>query len=246
LISGIFVAGSGTDVGKTVVTAGVLRFLRRHGEAAMAMKPVQTGCDVATDGRMFAPDIEFVLRAAGLEVDEETRGHLAPYRFAPACSPHLAARLAGERIELETILTSAHWLSERYRHLVVEGAGGVLVPLNETQTMLSIACELRMPVLLVGHSGLGTINHVLLSLEAIRRRGCEVLGVVLNDTQPVSAQDSYIHEDNVASIRSLGKVPVTRIPHLRSAPEAPLEMERLDAVFEQCEFLNLYESIGHE
>jgi len=177
---GIFVAGTGTDVGKTVVTAGVLRFLRRHGEAAMAMKPVQTGCESGPQGRMRAPDIDFVLHAAGLTADEETLTHLAPYCFAPACSPHLAARLAGQRIEMETIAASAQWLAERYPRLVVEGAGGVLVPLNETQIILSIAWELGLPVLLVGHSGLGAINHVLLSLEAIRRRGCEVLGVVLN------------------------------------------------------------------
>jgi len=241
LISGIFIAGTGTDVGKTVIAAGVLRFLRRHGEAAMAMKPVQTGCEVVSDGRMRAPDVDFALRAAGLEVDEETLAHLAPYCFAAACSPHLAARMAGQRIEMEKILESARWLEDRYRRLVVEGAGGVLVPLNETQIMLSIAWELGMPVLLVGHSGLGTINHVLLSLEAIRRRGCAVLGVVLNDAHPVAAQESYIHEDNVASVRSFGKVPVTRIPYLRSSPDAPLDLARLDAVLEQCEFLNLYE-----
>ena len=241
MISGIFVAGTGTDVGKTVIAAGVLRFLRRKGEAAMIMKPVQTGCEPASDGRMRAPDIDFVLRAAELKADEETLAHLAPYCFTPACSPHLAARMAGQRIEMEKILASAQWLAERYRRLVVEGAGGVLVPLNETQIMLSIAWELEMPVLLVGHSGLGTINHVLLSLEAIRRRGCKVLGVVLNDAHPVCEQDSYIHEDNVASVRLFGKVPVTRIPYLRSSPDAALDMARLDAALEQCEFLNLYE-----
>ena len=248
MIPGIFIAGTGTDVGKTVITAGVLRFLRRHGAAgstaakspAMVMKPVQTGCEVDADGRMRAPDIDFVLRAAGVDVDAETLEHLAPYRFAPACSPHLAARMAGQRIEMEKILASARWLAERYERLVVEGAGGVLAPLNESQIMLSVAGEMRMPVLLVGHSGLGTINHVLLSLGAIRRRGCEVLGVILNDVQPVQARDAYIHDDNVCAVRSFGKVAVTRIPYLSAAPGAPLEMNRLDAALEQCEFLGEY------
>jgi len=249
LIPGIFVTGTGTDVGKTVVTAGVLRLLRRHGEAAMAMKPVQTGCEADSQGRMRAPDLDFVLRAAGLtgDVDEETRTHLAPYCFAPACSPHLAARMAGLRIELDKILASAQWLAARYPSLVVEGAGGLMVPLNENQSMLDLACSLRMPVLLVGHSGLGTINHVLLSLEALHRRGCAVLGVVLNDTHPVEARDSYIHEDNVHAIECFGKINVTRIPFLRHAPGAPLNMEvlnmealnmeALDASLEQCGFL---------
>jgi dethiobiotin synthase len=239
VIPGIFIAGAGTDVGKTVVTAGVLRLLLRHGSAAapaMVMKPVQTGCSADDAGRLRAPDVEFVLRAAGIDVDEETRAHLAPYCFEPACSPYLAARMAGQRIEMEEILAGARWLAARYRRLVVEGAGGVLVPLNESEIMLSIAWEMRMPVLLVGQSGLGTINQVLLSLEAIRRRGCEVLGVVLSDTQPVAERDSYIHQDNVSAVASLGQVAVARIPYLG----APPGLERLDASLEQCEFLREY------
>ena len=239
MIPGIFVAGTGTDVGKTVVAAGVLRLLRKHGESAIAMKPVQTGCAVDSRGWMRAPDIDFVLRAAELsgKVDEESLAYLSPYRFAPACSPHLAARMTGQRIELDKILASAQWLASRYQRLVVEGAGGLMVPLNESQSMLDLIWALRMPVLLVGHSGLGTINHVLLSLEALRRQGCAVLGVVLNDTHPVEARDSYIHEDNVHAIESFGKVKVTRIPFLRTAPEASLELERLDAGLELCGFL---------
>jgi dethiobiotin synthase len=238
LIPGIFVAGTGTDVGKTVVTAGVLRWLRRtlrgHSFAGMVMKPVQTGCKVDADGRMIAPDIDFVLRAANVTVDQETLAHLSPYLFGPACSPHLAARMAGRRIEIARILASAQWLASRYQRLVVESAGGVAVPLNECQTMLDLAWELGMPVLLVGHSGLGTINHVLLSLEAIRRRGCTLLGVILNDIHPVSGSDSYIHEDNVRTIESFGKVrAVTRIPYLGEPPE----MGQLDSSLRDCEFL---------
>jgi dethiobiotin synthase len=241
LIPGIFIAGTGTDVGKTVVTAGVLRWLREHSPAAIVMKPVQTGCEVGEDGRMIAPDIDFVLRAANVAVDQETLSHLSPYLFGPACSPHLAARMAGQRIDTDKILASARWLASRHQRLVVESAGGVAVPLNESQTMLDLAWEMRMPVLLVGHSGLGTINHVLLSLEAIRRRGCSVLGVILNDIAPVSAADSYIHDDNVRAIESFGKVRgVTRIPFLG----APPDMRKLDSSLHSFEFLKeclLYE-----
>ncbi len=245
MIPGIFITGTGTDVGKTVVTAGVLRWLRGHSpaadsSAAMVMKPVQTGCQLCADGRMIVPDIDFVLRAANVAVDEETLSHLSPYRFEPACSPHLAARMAGTRIEIDRILASAEWLASRYQRVVVEGAGGLAVPLNERQTMLELAWEMGMPVLLVGHSGLGTINHVLLSLEAIRRRGCKVLGVILNDIRPVPGADEYIHEDNVRSIESFGKVRVTRIPYL-SGPSGELpEIGRLDASFEHCDFLKEY------
>ncbi len=236
MIPGIFIAGTGTDVGKTLVSAGVLRWLRRHTSAAMVMKPVQTGCRDCADGQMIAPDIDFVLRAANVDVDQETLSHLSPYRFVPACSPHLAARMAGGRIEIDRILESAQWLALRYQQLVVESAGGVAVPLNECQTMLDLAWEMQMPVLLVGHSGLGTINHVLLSLEAIRRRGCKLMGVILNDIRPVSAADSYIHDDNVRTIESFGKVQVTRIPYLGEPPE----MIRLDSSLNDCDFLREY------
>jgi dethiobiotin synthase len=223
LIRGIFVAGTGTDVGKTVITAGLLRWLRKtcaEPASAMVMKPVQTGCEFDQD-RLRAPDLDFVLRAADVELDEQTLSHAAPYCFQPACSPHLAARMAGQRIEIEKILASAAWLAQRYRRLVVEGAGGLLVPINEKQMMLCIAWQMRMPVLLVGQSGLGTINHTLLSLEALRRCGCKVVGVVLNDTQPVDEAQDYIHDENVRAIEHYGELPVRRIPHLRTVGGNP-------------------------
>lgn len=232
-IPGVFIAGTGTDIGKTVVTAGVLRWLRERTSAGMVMKPVQTGAELRANGRRIAPDIDFVLQAANLTVDQETLAHLSPYLFEPACSPHLAARMAGKRIEIDTIMASAQWLASRYQWLVVESAGGVAVPLNECQTMLDLAWEMQMPVLLVGHSGLGTINHVLLSLEAIRRRGCNLLGVILNDSHRVSGPDSYIHDDNVRTIESFGKSAVTRIPYLGTHPE----MDQMDACLRNCDFL---------
>ena len=140
----------------------------------------------------------------------------------------------GERIEIDKIVECAEWLATRYQRLVVEGAGGVAVPLNESETMLDLAWEMQMPVLLVGHSGLGTINHVLLSLEAIRRRGCNVLGVILNDLHPVPEADSYIHEDNVRTIESFGKVrgDAHSLPWSRRP-----EMDKLDSASGHCEFL---------
>jgi dethiobiotin synthase len=234
LISGLFIAGTGTDVGKTMVTAGVLRWMLGRGCNAMVMKPVQTGCSLGSRGRLVAPDVEFVLRAAQLTPGEETQSHLAPYCFEPACSPHLAARMAGATISLDRILASANWLAGRYQRLVIEGAGGLAVPLNERETMLDLIVALGVPVLLVGHSGLGTINHTLLSLEALRQRGCRVLGVLLNDVQPVFPTERYIHDDNASAIATHGKIAsVARIPYLGQPPR----MELLDLTLGGCEFL---------
>lgn len=229
---GIFVSGTGTDVGKTLAVAGLMRQLRRRGVDAISMKPVQTGVTVDAAGRAIAPDLDFVLRAAGLSVDEETMGHLAPYLYEPACSPHLAAHLAGQPIQMEKILASARWLAERHQGLVVEGAGGLLVPLGEAGLMIDLVAALGLPVVLASPAGLGAINHVLLSLEALRRRNLRVLGVILSATQPVAEDDLYIHEDNAQAIAAWGKVPVlARIPWLGTPPD----MDLLDQALAGCD-----------
>jgi dethiobiotin synthase len=234
MISGIFISGTGTGVGKTMVTTGVVRYLLSKGAPAMVMKPVQTGCRRSPDGLLRAPDVEFVLRATGLTPDEETAPHLAPYLFEPACSPHLAARMAGQNVTMVRILNSAEWLARRYEPLVVEGAGGLAVPLNERELMLDLIAELALPVLLVGHSGLGTINHTLLSIEALRRRDIRVAGIVLNETQPVFPTERYIHDDNLRTIIAMGEIAsVTRIPYLGQPPR----MELLDVSFASAPFL---------
>jgi dethiobiotin synthetase len=237
MIPGIFITGTGTGVGKTVTTAGVLRWLRKRSINAIAMKPVQTGAVTASDGRMLAPDAEFALRAASLDVDAATWAHISPYLFPPACSPHLAARLTGRPITIANIMQSAHWLAARHDLLVVEGAGGLMAPLNEDQTMLDLAGALAMPVLLVGPSGLGVINHVLLSLEALRQRSREVMGVILNDAQPVPESERYICEDNVRTIEWFGHIRVlARVPYLGHHPD----LSQLDASLAHCNFLPGY------
>lgn len=225
MIKGIFVTATGTDVGKTLVAAGLMRHLRCRGTDCAIMKPVQTGAARDQEGRL-APDVETVLKAAGTDEDESSRTLATSYLYKPACSPHLAASLAGETISLPSILAQATKLAAGHERLIVEGAGGVMVPLNQTQTMLDLMVLLKMPAVLVGLSGLGTINHVLLSLAALRSRGVEVLGVVLNDREAAPAEEEYIRRDNVRTIEAYGKTPVlARIPYLGS----PVDLLRLDA-----------------
>ncbi len=234
MISGMFVTGTGTDVGKTLIVAGVMRWFLKRGVNAMVMKPVQTGAGRNADGRMVAPDVEFVFRTAGLRLEEETRGRVAPYLFEPACSPHLAARLADCPIRIEKIRECAQWLAERYDRLVIEGAGGLMVPLGDEGTMLDLAAALGLPTLLVGHSGLGTINHVLLSLDALRRRGLTPMGVILNDCQPVPESSRFIHDDNANAIETFGSVRVlARVPYLGLEPDLAM----LDTALNGCDFM---------
>ncbi len=201
----LFVTGTDTGVGKTRVAAGLLARFRAAGMDAVPMKPVQTGCRLAK-GRLVAPDLDFCLRAAGLKPGKRELADMAPYCFRPACSPHLAAKEAGVTLSLPVIERAFRRLSRAHEAVVVEGAGGVLVPLNERQTTLDLMIRLRLPVLLVARPGLGTLNHTLLSLRVLQEAGLTVLGVVLNQAKP--GRWGRIEVDNCRTIERLGGVKV--------------------------------------
>ena len=202
---GLFVTGTDTGVGKTHVAAALVSVLRSAGEDAVPMKPVQTGC-VSRGGRLVAPDLVRCLKRCRLKPDSASLADMAPYCFKPACSPHLAAQRAGVRISLPVVMRAFRRLSQAHEFVVVEGAGGILVPLNSKQTMLDLMVCLKLPVVLVARSGLGTINHTLLSLRTLRHAGLEVLGVVMNQATP--GRWGRIEQDNLRTVEKLGAVRV--------------------------------------
>ncbi len=169
------------------------------------MKPVQTGCHLRK-GTLMAPDLMTSLKAGGMRISAAEQADMAPYCFKPACSPHLAAQLAGTRISLSCIENAFRRLSHKYDGVIIEGAGGVLVPLNQKETMLDLMVRLQLPVLLVARPGLGTINHVLLSLRVLREARLHVLGVVLNQSAP--GRWGQIEDDNLRAIERMGSVKV--------------------------------------
>ncbi len=210
--TGIFVTGTDTGVGKTVVSAALLSILRGAGVDAVPMKPVQTGA-VRKGVDWVAPDLEFSLSAIGLKPSRTEKRLMAPYCFAKPCSPHLAAALAGRRIRFERIAKSLDALLKAHEMIVVEGAGGLFVPIDAGRTMLDLAGRLELPVVLVARPGLGTINHTLLSLRALEQAGLPILGVVINET--ARSRRAEIEEDNIRVIRRLGKVRILgRLPFM--------------------------------
>lgn len=207
-----FITGTGTGVGKTVLTAALAAAARGAGEDVAPMKPVQTGATCHGD-LWRAPDLDFCLRAMGLEIDEEAYRDMAPCCFAPACSPHLAAREAGREIGLQPLLDAYTRLAERHATVLVEGAGGALVPLHDTITMLDLMRRLALPVLVAASPRLGTLNHTLLTLHALRSADLEVGGVVLIDT--TGEPWGTIEDDNAGTIERLGATRVLgAIPYL--------------------------------
>ncbi|MBP7830706.1 MAG: dethiobiotin synthase [Kiritimatiellae bacterium] len=217
-MKGWFITGTDTGVGKTAVLAALLCALRRAGRDAAPMKPVQTGCR-RTRGGLVPPDLETALRAAGFPPGAARDPRMCPYRFAPACSPHLAAARAGTRIRLSVILKAFRQLAREHSVILVEGAGGLLVPLNERETMLDLMKALALPVVVAARPGLGTLNHTLLTLRELRREGLRVGGVILVCTRP--GRWGAIERDNMETLRRRGRVPVYRLSYGRGPPPSP-------------------------
>jgi len=199
-MNGLFITGTDTDVGKTAFSALLLAELRRRKINAAPMKPAQTGCDEGV------PDLDYSLSMASMTVDAETYRNMAPYTFEPACSPHLAAEMAGTEIDIAEMIISARTLSTEYVYLIAEGAGGIMVPLNRREMMLDLMQAMKLPVLIVARPGLGTINHTLLSIRALRSDGLDIAGIVF--VASTDAETGFIEEDNGNTIAQFGKVPV--------------------------------------
>ena len=185
-MKGLFVTGTDTGVGKTVAAAALLH--RYRGVAPLRYwKPIQTGIEIDDDTT--------TVRRLGAAAEQEV--FEAGVRLEKPVSPHLAARWAGTRIDLAEL--RAMLPDEPDRVWIVEGAGGLLVPINEWQTMADWIAYLSLPVVVVARSGLGTINHTLLTLEALQTRWLRVAGVMMVG-EP--------HAENRAAIEQYGRVPV--------------------------------------
>jgi dethiobiotin synthetase len=215
-VRGLFVTGTGTGVGKTVLSAALLAAIAAAEERVSAHKPVVTGVDDLPGE--WPPDHELLARVAGM-----TPEAVAPLRYGPAVSPHLAASLAGDRVDPERIAATAETAlrsaDARGAVLIVEGVGGLLVPLTEGFTVRDLAARLGLPLVIAASPGLGTINHTLLTLEAARAAGLEVRAVVLT---PWPEFPDAMEESNRATITRLGNVEVATLHQVSSTDPAAL------------------------
>jgi len=208
-VRGVFVAGTGTGVGKSVVAAAICAALAARGERVAAFKPAVTGLDQEPRGD-WPPDHELLAAAASAE---QSADDVAPYRFDPALSPHYAAELAGERIEPQRLTAAARAAADGADALVCEGVGGLLVPLGDEFSVRDLAVELGLPVVIAASTGLGTINHTLLTVESARAAALSVAGVVMT---PWPVRPEPIELSNRATIAALGAVEVSGL-----APTSP-------------------------
>lgn len=204
---GLFVTGTDTEVGKTVLAAAICATLAERGEKVAAFKPVVTGLeDEPPVG--WARDHELLASVANAG---QSAAEVSPLSYDPPVSPHYAAELAGHQIEPTELLAKARSAGDHADALVCEGVGGLLVPLTPGYLIRDLALDLGLPVVLAARPGLGTINHSLLTIEAAQTAGVDIRGVVMTPW-PAAADD--MAESNRRTVELIGGVPVTVLPEI--------------------------------
>lgn len=198
----IFVAGTDTNVGKSVVTGLLARHLFESGYSVVTQKWVETG----SRGRSTDIDTHLKFMAKGRD---DFRAHLqsmAPYTFKLAASPHLASAAESKKISIGRIKRCFNDLSANFDRVIVEGSGGLLVPLDGKTLIVDAVKDMKLPVLLVAANRLGAINSTLLSIEALKSRGIKIAGVIFNNI--LKGEDRLILKDNPVAVKAFGRVRV--------------------------------------
>lgn len=213
----LFVTGTDTHIGKTLISAALLHAYAQQGKRVVGMKPVAAGC--AADGRYG--DVDALQAASNVRVADEL---MNPYRFPLAVAPHLAARLAGETIEMSRILSVYAALAAQADEVVVEGAGGFILPLNAQQDGADLAAALDLPVVLVVGMRLGCLNHALLTVQAIQARGLRLAAWVANCVD----EQMQLRDENIATLQQRIDAPLLGVVPYQLQPDARYVAASLD------------------
>jgi len=224
-MTAVFVTATGTDIGKTFVTAGLIRHFRAAGRTVEAIKPVVSGFDPqAWQETPAASDPALLLAALGRPVTLAEAERISPWRFAAPLSPHMAARREGRAIAFQEVVDFCRRaMAARQGVLLIEGVGGILVPLDDHRSVLDLMSVLRIPILLVAGTYVGTMSHTLTALEVLVRRNLNVAGVVVSESETSAAT----LEDTVTTLRGFAdSIDVVGLPRLRPGASD-------DAVFAQ-------------
>ena len=208
-MSAFFVTATGTDIGKTYVTAGLIRRLRAQGKAVSALKPVVSGF-----GDPCASDTGLLLAALGEPAADDAVARLSPWRFAAPLSPDMAAAREGRAVDFDVLLRFCRrGIAECDGTLFIEGVGGIMVPIDAQRTVLDWMAELGIPIILVVGGYLGTLSHTLTALDVLAQRKLSIAAIVVSESE----RNPVALEETVASIaRFAGSVPVIGLPRLPS------------------------------
>jgi dethiobiotin synthetase len=224
-MKGLFFTGTDTGVGKTTIAAAVAVLLRRQGRAVRVSKPVATGARLI-DRRYVSDDTRALADAAGMP---DALEEITPYCFPEPAAPPVAARLQGARLTLDSVTQAVVQQARPDAILLVEGIGGLLCPLTETETVADLARRLGLPLVIVARRSLGTLNHTSLTVEAARNHGLPVAGIVVNEMEP---SHGIAAQTNVAELQCRIDSPVLAVVPFQGDPASALKTvpwERLAA-----------------
>lgn len=202
----IFITATGTDIGKTYVSALIVKKMREAGFNCGYFKPVLSGVE-AEGGKLTKSDANHVVKTAKIPT---TADDCVTYWWKEAVSPHLASKRAGETIQTDKIKSHFEKLSSKYDYLLIEGAGGITCPLRldgEKYLLNDLIKELNTPVIIIADAGLGTINSVLLTVEYAKARGIKISGIILNNYEP----ENFMHRDNYEQVEKLTGIKIVAV-----------------------------------
>lgn len=222
---GIFVVGTDTEIGKTVVSAGLVFALRAKGCNVGVMKPVATGCMI-TDEKLINADARYLAKAAGKKEDDV----INPVRFAPPLAPSVAAQMVHESIDLTVIKKAYDAVTLHHDCVVVEGIGGIMVPITDTYFVRDMVSDFGLPAIVVGRVDLGTINHTLMTVELLRQKNIPIIGIILNAPQATGV--SFAAKTNPDVITKLSGLPVLGVlPHIDGVKVEKQTFGALEEIF---------------
>jgi len=208
---GVFITGTDTGVGKTLIAGGLAACYRKGGVRVGVMKPVESGCRRLEDG--LHPDDAIFLKK--MAASDDALDDIVPYRLEQPLTPSVATALAGVTIELEVINRSYRRIAGRNDLVLVEGAGGLLAPIFQHLTGVDLIRRLGIPLIIVARNALGTINHTLLTADLARRSGLDVLGIIINQCSPFPDLSA---ETNPGIIAEMSGLPLLGVmPYLPTA-----------------------------
>lgn len=223
---GLFITGTDTGIGKTVVTASILAWLRQQGKKVGVMKPIETGVDSECSSSANS-DALFLMECGGIG---DALAEVCPIRLKPAASPYQAGLIENRTLQSETILSAYRTLSGKHDWMLVEGVGGVKVPITRDYGVVDLMRDLGLPAVVVARYSLGTLNHTLMTLDTLKQNGIPVRGVVFNRTGPetldVIEQDQPRLIEELSGTKVLGEFPYIKNLNTQSfSPEKLKELE---------------------
>ncbi len=227
MVKGFFITGTDTGVGKTIVTASLVAALRMRGVAASAAKPIESGCthDPAS-GALLPADGEFLQLASG---GMESLDKITPLRFKAPLAPMVAARAEGTEVSIDIALKAVEDLKSIYSTVLVEGIGGLMVPITDSYNVADMALDIGLPLIVVASPFLGTINHTLLTVAHAKSRGLKLAGVILCQHRP--PENSQAEQTNPAILAELLDIPLLgSLPHLTDTSLETLARTAEDAL----------------